>query len=94
MLIADIKELPVIGDIVIMENSVHGEVESLKAVGILPDDELRDTVHVFFASEDPADNIHEENGLKYYCIRTYAPLEDDDCTVVGHDGITNGQCNS
>jgi len=74
MLVADIKSLPAIGERVIMENSVHGEMEDLKVVGHLPDDELLNTVHVFFASDDPADNVNIENGIAYYSIRTYMPV--------------------
>jgi hypothetical protein len=74
MLIADIKNLPKIGEIVAMENSVHGELESLKAVAYMNDDEDRDTIHVLFASEDPKDNIHEEDGIRYYSIMAYAHI--------------------
>lgn len=74
MVIADIKQLPKLGDHVVMENSVHGEVERLKAVLIVPDDELDNMVHVFFASDEPTDNVHMENGVPYYSIVTYAQL--------------------
>jgi hypothetical protein len=74
MLIADIKTLPKIGEIVVMENAIHGEIESLKAVAYMNDDEDKSTIHVLFASEDPKDNIHEEDGIRYYCIMAYAQI--------------------
>jgi hypothetical protein len=78
MLAADINKIPKIGEYVVMENSVHGELERLKAVLILPDDIIPNTMHVFFASDEPSDNIYEENGVKYYSIRTYTPIPEEE----------------
>lgn len=69
-----LNDLPKIGEYRVLEHPVHGEMEKLRAVGLLEDEEIEATVHVFFASDDEADNIHEENGLKYYDIRTYANI--------------------
>jgi hypothetical protein len=74
MLIHDMKDLPNVGDYVVMSNAIHGELERLKAVLIVRDNELEDTVHVFFASDEPKDNIYIENGIPYYSIRTYIQL--------------------
>jgi len=78
MLVADIKELPAIGEYAVMANAVHGEVEKLKAVLHMPDDEIANIIHVFFASDNEEDNIHEEQGVRYYAIRTYVPLAEEE----------------
>jgi hypothetical protein len=69
-----LTDLPKVGEYRVLEHPVTGEIEKLKAVALVEDEEIESTVHVFFASDDEEDNIHTENGIKYYDIRTYADI--------------------
>ena len=79
MVVADISNIPKIGEEIIVPNNVTWEPEVLKCVWLQEDQVsakmmgLPQVIHVYFESPEPQDNIQVlPNGVKYYTIRTYA----------------------
>lgn len=85
MVIADTTQLPKLGEYIDMKN-IDGKIERLKAVLYASHIDHKDNIRVFFASDNPNDNLLELEGIRYNVSRTYI----DKSQSVRKDVIING----